>query len=81
MILGGSPDSPQCSRADCRAAAVQSVVWRNPKIHDASRRKVWLACDEHIGYLADFLRSRSFPVRVVAGVTDGSGVALAEDAA
>lgn len=81
MILGGSPDSPQCSRAACRAGATASVVWRNPKIHDATRRKVWLACDEHVEYLADFLRSRSFPVRVVPGVTDGTGIALAEDAA
>jgi hypothetical protein len=26
--------------------------------------KTWLACDEHVEYLRDFLASRSFPVRV-----------------
>jgi hypothetical protein len=25
-----------------------------------------LACDDHVGYLQDFLAARSFPVRVVA---------------
>lgn len=79
MILGLSPDSPQCSRAECRADASRSVVWRNPKIHSADRRKVWLACDEHVGYLRDFLASRAFPVTVVDGVSDGSGVDLPEN--
>ncbi|MGR0317783.1 hypothetical protein [Agromyces sp. ZXT2-3] len=38
--------------------------WRNPKIHSEDRVKTWLACDEHVDYLRDFLASRSFPVRV-----------------
>lgn len=81
MILAfSSPESPQCSRADCRADATRSVVWRNPRIHSADRRKVWLACDEHVEYLRSFLASRAFPVTVVDGVSDGSGVALDEDA-
>jgi hypothetical protein len=28
--------------------------------------KTWLACDEHVDYLREFLASRSFPVRVSA---------------
>ncbi|MGO1235518.1 MAG: hypothetical protein ACTHY8_00425 [Microbacterium gubbeenense] len=79
MILGFSPESPQCSRAECRADAARSVVWRNPKIHTIDRRKVWLACDEHVEYLRDFLASRAFPVTVVDGVSDGSGVDLPEE--
>lgn len=81
MILGLNPDSPQCSRAECRADAEVSVVWRNPKIHGPDRRKVWLACAEHADYLRDFLASRAFPVTVVDGVVDGSGVALPEASA
>lgn len=40
------------------------VVWRNPRIHAADRRKVWLACDEHVDYLHDYLADRQFPVAV-----------------
>lgn len=54
---------PQCSRADCHAAPTEQVVWRNPKIHSTDRQKVWLACDEHAGFLYDYLASREFPVR------------------
>lgn len=55
-----------CSRAGCRAVATWRVEWRNPRIHAADRRKVWVACDEHRGYLADYLEARSFPVEVSA---------------
>ena len=78
MIFTLSPDSPQCSRAGCLADATQSVVWRNPRIHGAERRKVWLACDEHADYLRDFLASRAFPVVVERGVVDGSTTDLPE---
>jgi len=81
MILGFSPDSPQCSRAGCAADASFSVVWRNPRIHGPERRKVWLACDEHAEYLRDFLASRAFPVVVEPGVVDGSATTLPEAAA
>ena len=81
MILGVSPDSPQCSRAECRADATFSVVWRNPKIHAPDRRKVWLACADHVGFLRDFLLSRGFPAVVADGVVDGSGVVLPEGSA
>ncbi|WP_017202266.1 hypothetical protein [Microbacterium algeriense] len=57
-----------CSRAGCRSAATKHVVWRNPRIHAADRGKVWLACDEHVGFLRDYLAARDFPVTVRDGV-------------
>lgn len=65
MIGLGTPQATQCSRAGCTAEASWRVEWRNPRIHAADRRKVWLACDEHVGYLEGFLSSRSFPVEVL----------------
>ncbi len=50
----------QCSRKGCVAAAVWQLLWNNPKIHTPQRRKIWLACDEHRQFLADFLASRDF---------------------
>lgn len=65
MIIGADgPDVPQCSRAGCRADATRSVHWRNPRIHGIERVKVWAACDEHVEFLSEFLRSRDFPVTV-----------------
>ncbi|WP_298742580.1 hypothetical protein [uncultured Microbacterium sp.] len=55
-----------CSRAGCRADAGWQVVWRNPRIHAADRRKIWAACPEHVDYLRDYLAARDFPVEVVA---------------
>lgn len=71
MIIGSAgPDIPQCSRAGCRADATHQVNWRNPKIHGIDRVKVWAACVEHVDFLAEFLRSRDFPVEVTElGVT------------
>lgn len=62
----GVPSVPQCSRAGCRTPARWRVEWRNPKIHSADRRKVWVACDEHRDYLRDYLAARDFPVQVAA---------------
>ncbi|RWZ61338.1 hypothetical protein ELQ92_10055 [Labedella populi] len=62
--LGTEPDRHTCSRAGCRAEASSRVEWRNPRIHGPERTKVWLACDEHVGYLRDFLGARDFPVTV-----------------
>ena len=53
-----------CSRAGCRSAAAWNVNWRNPRIHSVDRVKVWLACDEHVEYLRDYLATRDFPVVV-----------------
>lgn len=58
--------APHCSRAGCRRPAEVRLEWRNPKIHDASRTKIWLACAEHREYLTDFLSARAFPVAVTA---------------
>lgn len=57
---------PICSRAGCRADAQWQVIWRNPRIHAADRRKIWAACGEHVGYLRDYLAARDFPVEVEA---------------
>lgn len=55
-----------CSRKACRQPATRAVLWRNPRIHDESRRKVWLACDEHESVLHDHLAVRGFPVSTCA---------------
>lgn len=59
-----APEELVCSAKGCRRAAEKAVVWRNPTIHDETRRKVWLACGEHTSTLHDFLSLRSFPVQV-----------------
>lgn len=53
-----------CSRAGCRATALWRIDWRNPRIHTADRRKTWVACDDHVGYLREFLAARDFPLTV-----------------
>ncbi len=58
-------EHPSCSRASCVADAQWRIEWRNPKIHGEDRVKVWVACDEHVDYLRDFLEARNFPVRVL----------------
>jgi hypothetical protein len=63
-LAGEEPSEPMCSRAGCTADAAWNVNWRNPKIHGAERVKVWLACDEHREYLAEYLATRDFPVQV-----------------
>jgi hypothetical protein len=49
-----------CSAKGCRRPATVALLWNNPKIHKADRRKTWLACPEHERSLADFLSARSF---------------------
>ena len=49
-----------CSAKGCRHKSTRALLWNNPKLHDAGRRKVWLTCDEHEGSLGDFLRLRGF---------------------
>lgn len=55
---GAAPESPVCSRKGCRTPAQWRLLWNNPKIHTPERRKVWLACGEHRGWLEDYLRTR-----------------------
>ncbi|WP_309128481.1 hypothetical protein [Microbacterium sp.] len=61
-------DEFECSRASCRRTATHHILWRNPRIHAEDRRKTWLACDEHVGFLSDYLRARDFPVDVREGL-------------
>lgn len=60
----------QCARAECRAAATHQIIWRNPRIHAEDRRKIWLACDEHVAFLSGYLRAREFPVEVQEGLPE-----------
>ncbi len=59
-----------CSRAGCRADATWKILWRNPRIHAIDRRKTWIACNEHVDFLRDYLSTRDFPVEVVAFETE-----------
>ncbi|KTS02191.1 hypothetical protein [Microbacterium testaceum] len=59
-------EAAECSRAGCRDAAVWAILWRNPRIHTADRRKTWVACEAHVSYLREFLSARDFPVQVQA---------------
>ena len=63
-----------CSRAGCRDTARWRIDWRNPRIHTGDRTKTWVACDEHVGYLREFLAARDFPlsVRPLARVEESS---------
>jgi hypothetical protein len=59
-VGAGVDSAPRCSARGCRDEARVALNWRNPKLHDAARRKVWLACDAHEAHLADFLARRGF---------------------
>lgn len=65
-------DIVECSRAGCRSHAEWAILWRNPRIHSEDRRKTWVACEEHVGYLREFLRARDFPVEVAALAGDAA---------
>ena len=62
--MTSDPGDVVCSRAGCRDSARWQVVWRNPRIHSADRRKIWAACDAHVDFLRDYLAARDFPVVV-----------------
>jgi hypothetical protein len=55
-----------CSAKACREDAVWALLWNNPGIHTADRRKVWLACAGHRSSLADFLGKRGFLKDIVS---------------
>jgi hypothetical protein len=67
--LGLEPEQNECSRAGCRETAAWRIEWRNPRIHSTDRRKIWLACDEHVDFLREFLAAREFPLEVIAVAT------------
>lgn len=58
------PVEATCSRAGCRHGARWRIEWRNPRIHAVDRTKTWVACDDHVDYLRDFLTARDFPVNI-----------------
>lgn len=58
-------DETICSARGCQAAATHELRWNNPRIHTPDRRKVWLACDQHLPSLSDFLSARGFLREVV----------------
>lgn len=64
MGFGEVPVVPQCSKAGCTGTAEWNLNWRNPRIHDEDRVKVWAACDAHRDDLYDWLASRDFPVSI-----------------
>ncbi|MFK5635417.1 MULTISPECIES: hypothetical protein [unclassified Ornithinimicrobium] len=64
-MTSSPPQRLVCSAKACRARATDAVVWRNPALHAASRRKVWLACQEHREHLRDFVQLRGFLLEVV----------------
>ncbi len=59
-MLGFAPPNVQCSRAGCSADATNKLIWANPKIHTDGRTKTWLACNEHLQFLIDYLETRGF---------------------
>lgn len=60
MLPPPGDETPRCSAKGCRAAASVELRWRNPRLHDATRVKHWLACAEHADHLADYLAVRGF---------------------
>ena len=71
-LLAPRPDDVDervCSAKGCRAEAAWGLLWNNPRLHAADRRKVWLACDAHRGHLEEFLGARSF-LRATVPVAD-----------
>jgi hypothetical protein len=62
-VTGGDDDTATplvCSAKGCQAEAAWTLLWNNPRLHDADRRKEWLACDEHRESLSAFLGARGF---------------------
>lgn len=55
-----APPPARCSARGCHAAPEWRLAWNNPRLHEPTRRKVWLACAEHRGSLGDFLDRRGF---------------------
>lgn len=64
-----------CSARRCGAPAAWGLLWNNPRLHTADRRKVWLACGEHREQLVEYLQVRGF-LRSVVPVTELSQVGV-----
>ena len=63
MALGVESASGICSARECTNAARYRIDWSNPAIHRA-RTKTWLACENHLAYLENYLKYRSFPFTI-----------------
>ena len=57
MALGVEAASGICSARECTNAAIYRA-----------RTKTWLACGEHLSYLENYFKYRSFPFEVSAFV-------------
>ena len=56
----GTGQPPVCSAKGCREPAHWALLWTNPKLHTADRRKMWVACTAHRAHLEQFLSARGF---------------------
>lgn len=65
----------QCSAKGCRAQSTRAILWNNPSLHTPVRRKVWLACDDHLDHLREFLNLRGFYLSDVSvdEIPEGAG--------
>ncbi|WP_431712056.1 acetone carboxylase [Glutamicibacter uratoxydans] len=84
--LSGTDSAPEliCSRKGCKQPASDKILWNNPKIHTPERRKVWLACPEHRGWLENYLRERLLyketePITEAAQASSTSDAAAAKE--
>jgi hypothetical protein len=64
-MFGKTIAANKCSRAGCQNLANTLLYWRNPKIHDESRTKVWACCEDHYEFLVDYLDSRGFLIEAL----------------
>ena len=67
MALGVEAASGICSAGECSNAAIYRIDCRNPAIQ-RGRTKTWLACEDHLSYLENYFKYRSFPYEVSAFV-------------
>ena len=79
-MIGTEPQQRECSRAGCRNEAIFRIEWRNPRIHSVDRVKVWVACDEHVDFLREFLGARDFPLTVLMMNPEQAGPLLGQSA-
>ncbi|NUL45109.1 hypothetical protein F7P69_07860 [Cellulosimicrobium funkei] len=68
----GATDQQVCSRKGCGNPAAWRLEWNNPRIHTPDRRKTWLACEDHRGWLADYLQSRGLLRDVLPLASNGT---------
>lgn len=79
LILQPAPGAPPvCSRKGCRRDAAWRLLWNNPRIHAAERRKEWASCPSHVEWFEEYLRDRDLwkETRPLAGGTPGGATLL-----